>query len=268
VKFLHKKTLLQDSRFLCQCIAVGFTVVGLNSLVHIFGLPRPVFIASVIIVGMFFCGWGCPFGALQEWTRALGKRMFGIGYNIPNPLHRYLSLSRYILWGLTFFAIWSWQPLNSRRAFLKLTTSHELEIAAALIMAVILLLSLFMDRPYCKYICGFGSEFGLMSLFRVFTFRRSPKKCVSCGKCDQACPMGLEVSTYENLRSASCINCFRCVSACPVKGALTFGPAYVRLQDIKEIKNRWLPSAHTVGSHRETQTNQQSVTAQTKETSV
>lgn len=241
MKFMNKMTGLQTVRLLTQLIAVGFTIFGLNSLVHIFGLPRPVFIMTVIIGGMFFCGWGCPFGAIQEWLRFLGRKLFKVNLNIPNPWHRYLAFSRYILWGLTFFAVWNWRPLNSRRAFLALSAESEIQVAAGVILIMVILLALFMDRPYCKYLCGFGAEFGLVGLGKIFTFKRSQTKCISCKKCDQKCPMGLEISQIGHLRSPNCINCFKCVAACPVPGALTYGPALIRLEDLKDMKRRYLP---------------------------
>jgi polyferredoxin len=245
-------TRLQTVRFTVQIVVVSFTLAGLNSVVHIFGLPRPAFIALVIIAGMFFCGWGCPFGALQDWLRFLGKRLTQKNLNLPNPWHRYLALSRYLLWAPAFFALWSWEPLNARRAFLALCAGRGVLAIAICLMMALLFLAVFMDRPYCKYLCGFGSEFGLMSLSRVFTLRRSQARCLGCKKCDKSCPMGLEVSRTGNMRSANCINCLRCLEACPVEGALGFGPALVRKQDLVDVKNVWLhPRPHKGKARRQ-----------------
>lgn len=248
-----KYTWLQAARFAVQAITVSFTLAGMNSLVHIFGLPRSVFIATVIVAGMLFCGWGCPFGALQDWLRFFGKRLSKKNINIPNPWHRYLALTRYLLWLPAFLAIWSWGPLNARRTFLTLCAERGVLLVAVGIMALLLVLASFMDRPYCKYLCGFGSEFGLMGLARLFTFRRSLVHCVNCKKCDKACPMGLEVSRISHMRSANCINCFRCLEACPMQDALSFGPAFVRRRDIVEVTNIWLrpnPSRVTGGRRK------------------
>lgn len=229
-------------RLLSQLIAVGFTIFGYNALVHVFGLPRPIFILTVIIGGMFFCGWGCPFGAVQEWLRILGRRFFKFNLNLPTPWHRYLTFCRYILWGLAIFAIWSWSPLSARHTFLALSAKNEIQLAAGLILTAIMLLSLFMDRPFCKYLCKFGAEYGLLGLSRIATIKRSRNKCVSCKKCEKRCPMGLETAQAGNLRSPNCINCFNCLAACPVSGALTYGPSFIiKLEDLKNLKKRYLP---------------------------
>ncbi|GHV41457.1 hypothetical protein FACS1894187_23200 [Synergistales bacterium] len=117
--FRNLKKVTQLYRFGVQIIAMGFTVAGYNYLVDINALPGHVFVASVVLAGMFFCGWVCPFGAAQEWLRFLG-RLTGVNMNIPNPAHRYLSLIRYVLWLLfLLMAVHTTDlSINSRVAFL------------------------------------------------------------------------------------------------------------------------------------------------------
>jgi len=238
---LWKKKATQLCRLGAQFIVMRFTIAGYNHLVDIDILPGSVFVLSVVFFGMFFCGWACPFGAAQEWVRVLGVRMTGITLNIPNPLHRYLALSRYVLWLSVFVIAWdpTTAPINSRRAFLSFFAGGNSAYAAVIFLSVMLAVSLFMDRPYCKYLCRRGAGRGIVGMARPFTVIRNQSRCVGCGKCDRICQMGIEISTAGNLRTANCINCFKCVAGCPAHGALKFGFAIPKLKDLKDAVRRY-----------------------------
>lgn len=219
---------LQTGRLTTQIIIMVCLVLGLYGSVHIFGLPNYVFWISIVLGGMFFCGWGCPFGALQEWVRWIGKKIFGVTWNLPPRIHNYLSICRYVLRAIVLFGI-VWPPLNARRTMLSSHYGWEVDVISYAIMGSLLALALFMDRPYCKYLCGFGGEFSLLGILRPFTIKRNEHKCVRCGKCDSACPMGIAVSATANLRDPRCINCFKCVTSCPVEEAIGAGLSLPRL---------------------------------------
>lgn len=133
--------------------------------------------------------------------------------------------------------------LDSRRAFFFTLAGKSVEVAAYTVLGIILFLALFVDRPFCKYLCGFGALYGLSSVFRVFTLKRAATACVGCGKCDASCPMGVEVSSCHSVRDPHCINCFACVAACPVKGALKAGFSLPGRNDTAALKNKYFPTA-------------------------
>ena len=91
-------------------------------------------------------------------------------------------------------------------------------------MIVFSILSLFINRPYCRWFCPQGAIYGVMSFLRIFTIKRDSNTCVQCKQCDRACPMGIQVSTSTDVLNPQCIDCFQCISSCP-KGSqtLTFG---------------------------------------------
>lgn len=128
--------------------------------------------------------------------------------------------------------------MNYRRAYFGLITGQVLEISLYVGLGLVLVLTLLMDRPFCRYVCGFGALFGLLSMARVFTVKRDAGKCANCSQCDDACAMGIKVSKQENVRSPHCINCLKCTSSCPVPEALTFGPALPRLKDFIPEKRK------------------------------
>lgn len=54
---------------------------------------------------------------------------------------------------------------------------------------------------------------------------REREDCISCGKCNQECPMGLDVKKMiqgEYIKSTECIGCGACVDKCP-RNILCYG---------------------------------------------
>ena len=88
------------------------------------------------------------------------------------------------------------------------------------LMALVLLSSVYIHRPFCKYLCPLGAFYALFQKVSVLRLKLDKEKCVSCGKCEKTCPMGVAVTRDPN--SAECIRCGACVRACPA-GALRFG---------------------------------------------
>jgi polyferredoxin len=60
---------------------------------------------------------------------------------------------------------------------------------------------------------------GLIQRLSPLKVRRNPDVCIDCGRCDQACPIKLPVSTSCSV-SGDCIDCLECIAACPKAGAL------------------------------------------------
>lgn len=83
---------------------------------------------------------------------------------------------------------------------------------------MVLLLSLVVERPFCKYACPYGALQGVFNLFRIFRIKRNPDTCIDCSRCDRACPMNIRVSSSGVVRDHQCISCMKCTSeaACPV----------------------------------------------------
>ncbi len=87
------------------------------------------------------------------------------------------------------------------------------------LMALVLLSSVYIHRPFCKYLCPLGAFYALFQKVSILRLGLDRDKCVSCGKCEKSCPMDVAVTKDPN--SAECIRCGACVRACPA-GALSF----------------------------------------------
>lgn len=183
-----------------------------------------------ILFGPAFCGWICPLGSIQEWFGRLGKKLFKRKYNhfIPYNIDKYLRYLRYVMliWVLYMTAYSGklfFQDLDPYFALFNFWSS-EVAVGGLIILFVTLALSLFVERPWCKYACPYGAVLGIANLFRVFSIRRAIEPCKSCGICATECPMGIQVHEVEIVRDHQCISCLECTSeaVCPVDDTVFF----------------------------------------------
>lgn len=190
-----------------------------------------IVLVSAIFMGPLFCGWICPFGTFQEWIAAVGRKIFKKKYNhfIPYKFDKYLRYLRYVV--LTWVLI---MTVNSGKiifadydpyyALFQFWTG-EVAITGFIALFLVILLSLFVERPFCKYACPYGAFLGIFNLIRIIPLRRNKTTCISCGACDKACPMNIQVSQGSKIKSHQCISCFKCTSSdgvCPVSSTLEF----------------------------------------------
>lgn len=85
---------------------------------------------------------------------------------------------------------------------------------------LLLVLSLFMRNPWCRYLCPYGALLGLVSFFSPLRIRRNPETCIDCGTCTKVCPSRLKVASKPQILSPECTGCLTCVTRCPKPGAL------------------------------------------------
>jgi len=184
--------------------------------------------ALVLLLGPVFCGWVCPMGSIQEWVGKVGKKLFGKRYNgfIPYKFDKYLRYLRYLVlaWVIYMTAASAtlvfadWDPYFALFNF----WSSEVAVSGLIVLGVVLLASLFVERPFCKYACPYGALLGVFNLVRVFKIKRNVSSCISCGACDKACPMNIPVSKSGVVRDHQCISCLKCTSdqSCPVENTV------------------------------------------------
>ena len=169
---------------------------------------------TILFVGVFFCGWICPFGALQDWIGWIAKKIHLPRYKLPQKYQQYVQLLRYVLYGLSVINIVLFF-LNSRFFFEHSVAAGAWEWISGSVMVVFLLATLFTDRPFCNYFCMKGASLGVWSVLRPVGIVREEEKCVRCAACDKACPMNIPVSAMMHVRHPNCINCMRCITSCP-----------------------------------------------------
>ena len=168
-------------------------------------------IGLVFVVGRTFCGHLCPVGSVQE-----------LAWNVPGrkidiKKTRYLEGLRLGLFAATVIGALYYINLMEYTGiyeFFSLTLS-----IGFVVFLLFLGLSVVLYRPVCRGICPFGLLFSIPAHISLYRLRRTGA-CISCRKCEKACPAhvaGRDSSKRE------CYLCARCTAACPVPGALVYG---------------------------------------------
>jgi polyferredoxin len=190
-------------------------------------------ILLAILFGPVLCGWVCPFGSFQEWIGAIGRKMFPKRYNAfaPQKMDSALRFLRYaVLAWVSYMTVMTgklaFQEVDPYYALFNFWRS-EVSIGGFIVLGATIALSLFVERPFCKYACPYGAFQGLFNFFRVFKIRRNSATCISCAACSRACPMNIDVAKSGVVRDHQCVSCLKCTSesACPVASTVEFSAA-------------------------------------------
>ena len=114
------------------------------------------------------------------------------------------------------------ESINPYHAFLGIFKNNISKIGF-IILLIVITTSLFVQRPWCRYLCPYGALLGLSNKIKLFRIVRNNNTCVSCKKCSKSCPMGIAVHEKEEVRDLSCISCLECVNdkVCPIKNTIT-----------------------------------------------
>jgi polyferredoxin len=183
-----------------------------------------------LLFGPVFCGWICPFGTVEEFVGKIGRKIFKKRYNnfIPFKLDKLLKYLRYVILLLVVILTATsgkllFSNVDPYFALFNIWSS-EVTRLSLLVLGLILIGSLFVERPWCKYLCPFGALLGIFNFFRIVKLKRNEKTCINCKVCDRVCPMNIDISTSKVITDHQCISCLLCTDemACPVSNSLNF----------------------------------------------
>jgi polyferredoxin len=155
-----------------------------------YAVPLPVILFFVLpliftlFFGRTFCAAVCPLGAAQEVVVFRPVR-------VPTWLDHALGLIPYIYLGAavifavsgTAYVICRYDPFV---AFFRLSGDKNMLIFGA----SLLVLGMFVGRPYCRYLCPYGAILGVLSKVSRWHARIPPQECIQCQLCEDACPYG------------------------------------------------------------------------------
>lgn len=218
-----------------------------------------VFILIILFTNRFFCGWICPIGAIQDACAAIPTKKrtlkisthnsllkikyaiiifliillipLGITYSTnisfyidfrnnlgdfgDKPLS-YFSLSEYIF---VFFPDLVKEIFQNAR--LDPLFTNFLVFFISIFYLIIIVLSVWYPRVYCRYLCPFAALSSAISDYSFLKLSRSPVKCVGrteCGICEKVCPKQIRIldEPFEFFTGkGECNYCLKCKEACP-----------------------------------------------------
>jgi transcriptional regulator of nitric oxide reductase len=162
-----------------------------------------------------FCGWLCPFGALQELANMLARRLKIPQLAIPFWVHERLRTLKFVIF-LVLFAV----ALGAMGLALRLAEVEPFKTAIVLrflreppFVAYALLLvaaSLFIERFFCRYLCPLGAALALPARLRQFEWLKRHWQCGrECRICEVQCPVQA-IQPEGSIHPGECIYCLRC----------------------------------------------------------
>jgi NosR/NirI family nitrous oxide reductase transcriptional regulator len=162
-----------------------------------------------------YCGWLCPFGALQELTNKIARAFKVPQITLPWGLHERLWPAKYMiflgLFGVSMVSI----PLAETYAEVEpFKTAIILKFVRDwpfVVFAVALLLAgLFIERFYCRYMCPLGAALAIPARVRMFDWLKRYHECGHpCQTCANECPVQAIHPTGE-INPNECVNCLHC----------------------------------------------------------
>lgn len=185
------------------------------------------------LLGRFVCGWLCPFGLVQDLLYKIP--FFKKRKNLPG--HKKFLWLKYILLALFVILLpitvtdflgqgkpWFCQyicPSGTLMAGIPLiSTNKPLQAAIEFLftwkIAILLLIvigSVMIYRPFCKYLCPLGAIYGLFNPLSLYRMEVDKDTCIQCKKCQNTCKM--DISVWKDPNNSECIRCRDCIAACP-----------------------------------------------------
>ena len=215
-----------------------------------------IYVIGIIMVigavcGRLVCGLLCPFGWVQDLLYKIPVKKLRLPRDdrsiekTKNPkltrtllgIDRYLRYAKYaflvimVIFLPLFIKAEPWFckyvcPSGMLLGGIPLMVRNE-ELAAAAgnltllkicILVSLVVISIFLYRPFCRYICPLGAIYSLLNPFSLYKYGIDDSKCnrgKGCSACAKACPMG--VDPVRNPNHLECIRCGTCNATCPQK---------------------------------------------------
>ncbi|MEA3283193.1 MAG: 4Fe-4S binding protein [Euryarchaeota archaeon] len=181
------------------------------------------FIGGLSLIGAkLFCGWVCPFGALQEIINRIpaptGEKI-KLPFKILNGIRISLFVISLIMILATGYDLYTYQNiLNPFELF-----DWQFEVVLVVLVGAVLVTSVFVYRPFCYLVCPVGLLTWVLEQVSIFHVRIDMEKCNGCKKCilKSSCPSIKAIVDGDTLRP-DCFACGICIDACP-RDALKFG---------------------------------------------
>jgi NosR/NirI family transcriptional regulator, nitrous oxide reductase regulator len=183
--------------------------------------PLVAILSVFTLAGLFlwgravFCGWLCPFGALQELVNKAARGLRVPQLKIPMALHERLIAIKYLVFlGLVVASFLSWdlamtgaeiEPFKAA-IILRFATKWPMVVYAVALVAA----GLFVERFYCRFACPLGGGLAIFGRVRMFNWlKRHPECGTRCHVCETVCPVGA-IKRSGEIDMNECFYCLDC----------------------------------------------------------
>ena len=194
-------------------------------------------VPATVLVGRFFCGFFCSFGAVQDllWFGSHRLRALFPGKRNLKKADRIFRFAKYAVLFYFIIFVWSgvtavktaglWQVFGQYVSFGHWPGLKPLLSVGGILLLVIFIGSLFVQRFFCRYFCPMGAIYSLISQASFLKIDKPRDGCGKCHLCTSKGPMGMDLTKKDRIAGGECISCQKCVSWCP-KGNARFRSRY------------------------------------------
>jgi len=173
-------------------------------------------LVSVLLIGRgVFCGWLCPFGALQELLGQLSRALRVPQWNPPVALEKRLWMGKYIAAAAVMALVMT--QIDAAGATLEIepfktaiTAKFTRAWPYVLYAGALLAIGLFSERAYCRFLCPLGGVLALLDRLHLLNLLKRRPECGSpCHLCERACPVRA-IEPTGKIVTAECFQCLDC----------------------------------------------------------
>lgn len=184
-----------------------------------------------VSVGRLICGFLCPFGWFQDLLHKIPSKKFSTSKLWPLRYIKYVILIA-VVWLMGVFIVNKTGmsspffckyicpqgileggiPLGIANPAIR-STLGKLFTWKFIVLIGFAIGSVFVYRPFCKWICPLGAFYSLFNKVSFYQYKVDNDKCISCGRCKAVCKMDVDMSKQQN--ALECIRCGECIKACP-----------------------------------------------------
>lgn len=162
-----------------------------------------------------YCGWLCPFGALQELISRLARKLKVPQYALKFGWHERLWAFKYILFlalfGLSLHSIAMAEVAAEVEPFKTVVLLHFAREWPFVLYALALLgAGIFVERAFCRYVCPLGAGLAIPGRVRMFEWLKRRRQCgFECSICSRQC-MVQAIHPTGQINPNECLYCLGC----------------------------------------------------------